>query len=155
VRTTLFIVYGIFLSFVVGYAVFASVTFDGAITHSYEKGMEYPQKIARLKTLGWQFKLGKDQFQSKKPESLDLWLTTGNGKPVAGAKVSMEVTRPASPDTLPEIPAKEVEKGHYKGVVTLPEYGHWLVRVWIDHLGEQIEYEFRIYANEGESSRGA
>jgi hypothetical protein len=153
VKRTLFIVYAIFFSFVVGYAVFASVTFDGAITHSYEKGMEYPQKIARLKTLGWQFKVGNDRLQSGKSQPLDLWLTTDKGQPVAGARVSMQVTRPASPDTLPTILANEEEKGHYKGVVTLPGYGHWLVKVSIDHFEEQIEYEFRIYASQGEFSR--
>lgn len=153
-KVTLFIVYGIFFSFVVGYAVFATVTFDGDINHSFEKGMEYPEKLARLETLGWQVKLENDQVFSGKPGPLDLWLTAGNGEPVTGAKVSMEVTRPASPDTLPKIQASEEEDGHYKGLVTLPGYGHWLVKVSVDHLEDQIEYEFRIYANQGELSRG-
>jgi hypothetical protein len=68
----LFCIYGIFLSFVIGYAVFATKTFDGAIEHSYEKGMAYPLKLAQMQELNWLFQAGEHQFKTGEKTLLDL-----------------------------------------------------------------------------------
>ena len=146
-KKLLIIIYGIFLAFVIGYSVFASMTFDGAIKGSYEKGVKYPQELIRLKKLGWRFTPSPVEFQAGKTGLLDLFVLNGNGAPLTGATVVMVISRPAGPETLPVIKAVEQEKGHYAATVNLPDYGHWLVDAQIFFDGQPVGYEFRIYAN--------
>lgn len=148
-KVTLFCIYGIFLSFVIGYAVFATVTFDGAIEHSYEKGMAYPQKLAQLQELDWRFQPGEHQFKIGEKALLELWILDKNNHPVHDASVQFEVNRPASQETMPTQMAKEMEPGHYVTPIQVPQFGHWLVKAVVVHDQIQVEHEFRIYVNKG------
>ena len=100
--------------FVISYGVFATVTFDGAIEHSYEKGMAYPQKLAKLQELNWQFQPGGHQFRTGEKALLELWIKDRNKNPVHDASVQFEVNRPASRERMPMQTAKEMEPGHYE-----------------------------------------
>ena len=143
----LYLIYGTFLVFVIGYSIFASVTFDGAIEGSYEKGEHYPQDLARLRKLGWQFIPGQEALQAGQNGLLDLLILDRNGSPLTGASVTMEVSRPAGPQTLPAQQATERKRGHYTINVNLPGYGYWLVDARITSDGRPVEHEFRIFAN--------
>lgn len=147
-KQVLFLIYGIFLTFVIGYSIFASVTFDGAIKGSYEKGQQYPQELARLHRLGWQFISGQEELQAGKTGPLDLLIVDRNGSPLTGASVTMEISRPAGPQTLPAQNAAEQQSGHYTATVNLPGYGHWLVNAQITMDGQPVGHEFRIFAKE-------
>jgi nitrogen fixation protein FixH len=147
-KLVLYLVYATFLAFVIGYSIFASVTFDGAIKGSYEKGEQYPQDLARLHRLGWQFIPGSEALRAGKTGLLDLLILDRNGSPLTGASVSMEISRPAGPQTLPTQKAAEQQKGHYTASVNLPGYGHWLVNARIALDGPPVEHEFRIFANQ-------
>ncbi len=146
-KQALYLIYGTFLAFVIGYSVFASVTFDGAIEGYYEKGEQYPQDLARLHRLGWQFIPGREELQAGKTGRLDLLILDRNGSPLPGASVTMEISRPAGPQTLPAQQAAEQQNGHYSISVSLPGYGHWLVNARITSDGQSVEHEFRIFAN--------
>jgi nitrogen fixation protein FixH len=147
-KLVLYLIYGTFLTFVVGYSIFASVTFDGAIKGSYEKGEQYPQNLARLQRLGWQFIPGSEALRAGKSGQLDLLILDGKGAPLTGASVTMEISRPAGPQTLPAQKAAEQQSGHYSASVNLPGYGHWLVTAQITLDGQPVEHEFRIFANQ-------
>jgi nitrogen fixation protein FixH len=148
-KVTLFCIYGIFLCFVIGYAVFASVTFDGAIEHSYEKGMAYPQKLAKLKELNWQFQPGKHQFRIGEEALLELWIRDKENNPVHDASVQFEVNRPASQEAMPTQKAKEMEPGHYVTPIQVRRFGHWQVKAVVIQDQVEVEHEFRIYVNKG------
>jgi nitrogen fixation protein FixH len=148
-KVTLFCIYGIFLSFVIGYAVFATVTFDGAIDHSYEKGMAYPQKLAKLQELNWQFQPGEHQFRTGEEGHLELWIRDKYNNPVHDVSVQFEVNRPASQESIPTQTAREMEPGHYITSIQVPRLGHWLVKAIVVHDQVQVEHEFRIYVNKG------
>ena len=146
---TLFCIYGIFLLFVIGYSVFATVTFDGAIDHSYAKGMAYPQELAKLQELNWRFQPGEHRFRTGGKTLLELWIRDKSNSPVHDASVQFEVSRPASQETMPTQTAKEMEPGHYVTPIQVPQFGHWLVKVIVVRDQVHIEHEFRIYVNKG------
>jgi nitrogen fixation protein FixH len=148
-KVALFCIYGIFLSFVIGYAVFATKTFDGAIEHSYEKGMAYPQKLAQLQELNWQFQPGEHQFKTGEKTLLELGIRDKHNKPITNAAVQFEVQRPASRETVPTQTAKEMKPGHYATTIQMPRFGHWLVTAIVVQGQVQVAHEFRIYVNEG------
>jgi len=155
VKKILYTIYTLFFSFVIGYSVFAAKTFDGAVKHSYEKGMEYPRKVARLKELGWQFEGGGERMVSGTPVDLTLAVVDREGRPVSGLDVVMEVSRPATPEALAPLAAREKEPGHYVADVTLPAYGHWQVVTRIHSQQEDFTHTFKIYAEKGEKENGA
>jgi nitrogen fixation protein FixH len=148
-KAALFFIYGIFLIFVIGYSVYATVTFDGAIEHSYEKGMAYPQKIATLQELNWRFQPGGHQFRTGEKSLLEIWITDKNNEPVHSATVRFEVNRPAGPEAMPIQTAREMEPGRYVSSVQLPQFGHWRVRAIVVRDQVQVEHEFQIYVNKG------
>lgn len=144
-KVALFCIYGIFLCFVIGYGVFATVTFDGAIEHSYEKGMAYPQKLAKLQELNWRFQPGEHQFRTGEKALLELWIRDKDNNPVHDASVQFEVNRPASRAAIPTQQAKEMEPGRYVTPIQVPRLGHWLVKAIVVQDELQVEHEFRIY----------
>ena len=154
-KKILYVIYTLFFSFVIGYSVFAAKTFDGAVKHSYEKGLEYPHKIARLKELGWHFQGSGDKLVSGSPAALILAVVDDKGHPVTGLEVRMEVSRPASREALEPLQAREKEPGHYVADVTLPAYGHWQVVSRIESQQDDFTHTFRIYAQKGAKENGA
>lgn len=144
-KAILFCTYGLFLSFVIGYSVFATVTFDGDIRHSYEKGMAYPQKLAKLQELNWRFQPGEHQFRTGEKALLELSISDKKNNPVCDACVQFKVTRPAGRETIPTQPAKEMEPGHYGTPIQVPQFGHWLVKAVVVQDQVEVEHEFRIY----------
>lgn len=148
-KVTLFCIYGIFLCFVIGYGAFATVTFDGAIEHSYEKAMAYPQKLAKLQELNWRFQPGQYQFRAGEKALLALWIRDKENNPVHDACVRFEVKRPASRETMPTQTAKEMEPGRYVTPIQAPQFGHWLVTAVVVQGQVEVEHEFRIYVNKG------
>ncbi|MCK5194602.1 MAG: FixH family protein [Desulfobulbaceae bacterium] len=154
-KKILVVIYVIFIGFVAGYSVFATKTFDGAVKHSYRKGMEYPVKLARLKELGWHFQSGPGKVVTGIPVELMLAITDNNGKPVQNMSVTFEVSRPAGPDCLRPMNAQEHEAGRYMAEMTIPQYGHWQIIANIHFNKEEFNHTFRIYAEKGESDNEA
>lgn len=144
-KAILFCTYGIFLSFVIGYSVYATVTFDGDIEHSYEKGMAYPEKLATLKELNWRFQAGERQFRAGENVLLGLWISDKENNPVCDACVQFEVTCPAGREMMPTQQAREMEPGHYGASIQVPKFGHWLVKAVVVRDQVEVEHEFRIY----------
>jgi nitrogen fixation protein FixH len=148
-KAVLYFTYGIFLCFVIGYAVFASVTFDGAIEHSYEKGMAYPRKLAKLQELKWRFQPGEHHFCTGEKALLELWIRDKENNPVHDASVQFEVNRPASREALPTQMARETEPGHYVTPIQVQRFGHWQVKAVVVQDQVEVEHEFRIYVGKG------
>ncbi len=123
--------------------------------HSYEKGLEYPHKLARLKELGWHFKGGYGKLTSGSPVDLALDVVDNNGVPVSGLQVIMEISRPASAEALKPATAAEKKAGRYVADVTFPAFGHWQVVSHIHYQQEDFTHTFRIYAEKGEKGNGA
>lgn len=154
-KIILYITYTLFFSFVIGYWVFASKTFDGAVKHSYTEGLEYPRKLARLKELGWRFETGTGKVSTGVPVELALGIRDKNGRPVSGLAVTMEVSRPASIEALEPATARELTAGRYVAPVIIPAYGHWQVVSRIQYQQENFTHTFRIYAEKGGKENGA
>ena len=146
-KKILYCVYGVFFTFIIWHVMYAADGFDGAVKNSFDKGMDYPVKIAKMKELGLVFEGSPKQVVVGQPVDLVLDITEHAHKPVSGAKVSMEVTRPASLDSAAEsTPAMEAGAGKYQMNCTIPNYGHWLVTAIITIDDEEFIHEFRIYA---------
>lgn len=148
-KKLLIFVYCTFLLFLVGSAVYASKTFDGAIANSYKKGMEYPKDMARLKEKGWSFAVLNPQIKAGAPAEIGLLITDKTGQPVTGAHVELEISRLTMPETLPVQEALEGEGGRYAASVQLPVYGHWQVQARVSLAGDTVQHLFKIYADEG------
>ena len=148
-KKILFCVYGLFLTFVIGYIVYANMTFDGAIAHSYKKGMAYPQKLAQLHKLGWRFQPGEHPFRTGEKDLLELWIRDKHNNPVHNAAVQFMIYRPASLETMPTQTAEEKAPGHYVALIQVPQYGNWLVKATVVQGRIHVEHEFPIYVDKG------
>jgi hypothetical protein len=149
-KKLLFAVYLVFLTFLVGSAVFASRTFDGDIRNSFEKGMAYPLEKAKIKEKGWSFSINQKLFSVDRQSKLEILITDEYRSPIHGAKVSMEISRLTQPYTLPLQQAFEQETGHYITSVSLPSHGHWQVIAGIEIDDELVHHQFNIYAEESQ-----
>ncbi len=153
-KKLLFLIYGSFLCFIFWYGFVASKTFDGAVSHSFEKGMDYPRKVARLKELGWQFK-GMPRWVPRGSEvEVGLEITGPGGKPVTGASVSLDISRPASAEAIETGRVEETRPGHYVSSVVFPGHGLWLVTATIVSHDDEFTYEYKIYADDKGQTNG-
>lgn len=148
-KKILWTTYILFFFFIIYYGLVASRTFDGAVDKPYDKGMAYPAKMARLEELGWHFKADAGWVLAGRPGDFTLTVTGKDNAPVRGARVTLEISRPAGPETLPPVQAAEAEPGRYVAGFTVPEYGHWLFSVKIDKMEDEFDYEYKIYAAPG------
>jgi hypothetical protein len=147
-KKILIAIYTLFLLFLVGSAIFASKTFDGDVDNAYEKGMQYPVELEKIKKLGWHFSTPKNKIIMGLPGNIELLISDNDKKPVSGAQVSMELSLLTKPDTLPIKRAKESSPGSYIVSASLPYHGHWQVDAIILYNGEKILHRFKIYIEE-------
>ena len=146
-KKILYCVYGVFFTFIIWHVMFAAKGFDGAVKNSFEKGMDYPRKMAKKKELGLVFTGSPKQVVIGEPVDLVLDISKYEAEPVTGATVTMEVARPASQESAAETTAAaEGSAGRYQMSCTIPNYGHWLVTAKITIDDEEFIHEFRIYA---------
>ena len=152
-KKILLLIYGAFFCFIFWYGFVASKTFDGAVTHSFEKGMEYPRKMARLKELGWRFTGTPRWAPTGQQIEVGLEITGPDGKPVTGAAVSLDISRPASPETMEIGEVREKVPGHYTSTVIFRKHGQWLVTATIASKNDEFTYEYKLYAdNKGQTN---
>lgn len=151
-KKILWTTYILFFLFVIYYGGVASRTFDGAVDKPYDKGMAYPAKTARLKELGWRFQVDAGRVTAGRPGDFTLTITGKNNAPVQGARVTLEISRPAGPETLLPVQAAETQAGRYVANFTVPELGHWLLTVRINRMEDEFDYEYKIYAASGEKN---
>ncbi|GHF19555.1 hypothetical protein GCM10017044_12820 [Kordiimonas sediminis] len=113
-------------------AYFALGTFSGVVTDdAYSKGRDYNQTLEAAKEqakLGWQA-----QFQatslSESEYALSVTLADKDGVPLDDLTVSLELRRPARQDLDQTVSLARVGAGEYRGVVSLPLQGRWLVHI--------------------------
>ena len=145
-KKILYCVYGVFFTFIVWHVMFAAKGFDGAVNNSFDKGMDYPRQMAKIRELGLTFEGTPKQIIVGKAAELKLRITSHGENPVTGADVTMEVARPASREQVSVSPVIEQDAGLYATGLTVTGYGHWLVTAKIIMGDEKFTHEFRIYA---------
>ena len=149
-KNILLAAYLLFLTFLIGSAIFASKTFDGDIRNSYEKGMAYPVEKSKIKEKGWSFSVKEKIFPTNQKSTLELLITSNNDTPVTGASVTMKISRLTQPYTLPLVQAEEQDAGHYIASVNLPYHGHWQANAAIEVNEDLVHHQFKFYAKEGQ-----
>ena len=105
----------------------ASISYTGVVTdQSYEKGLQYNQTIAKAES---QARLGWDAAITKNGSGVQLVLVNRDKKPLAGAMVSLWLTRPVHGGIDQKLEMKETQTGIYYAPVALPEKGLWEARI--------------------------
>ena len=148
-KKILWTTYILFFFFVIYYGLVASRTFDGEVDKPYDKGMAYPAKMARLQELGWRFQADAGGVVAGRGGDFALTITDKNNTPVQGARVALDISRPAGPEALPSVQAAEAEPGRYVARFTVPAHGHWLFTIRINKMEDEFDYEYKIYAAPG------
>lgn len=146
-KKILYCVYTVFFTFIVWHVMFAINGFDGAVKNSFTKGMDYPKQLEKKRELGLEFSGLPQQVVVGKPFDLVLNITGLAEKPVRGAEVVFDVSRPASQQRAAHSAAREEQAGQYLMHMTVPEYGHWMATAKIVIGEEKFTHEFRIYAD--------
>lgn len=147
-KKTLIIIYCLFISFLIGTAMFAYRTFDGDIDNAYAKGMQYLKDQMTIKELGWQFANIPHPLRQGHPGQIELFISDKNGLPIQGAVVTMEVSRSTKLATILAPQVTESKAGQHLATITSPFYGNCQVDTRIIAQGKSIPYNFKIYVEE-------
>jgi nitrogen fixation protein FixH len=127
-----FAVNGVFVYLAVG-------SNPGIVTEEpYEKGLAFNktlEKAERQAALGW----SGDIAASEVDGDLIFSLKDKAGKPVAGASVRAEFTRPAQGGVDFSLTLAEGKKGTYQAAIHAPLKGAWTVRVFAEKEGSAFE----------------
>lgn len=133
-----FLVNGIFTWFAVS-------TFNGVVTEgSYRKGLQYDEQLAAeaaQERLGWsaELQLAGDG------RALRFTVTDGDGRPVAGRLVRLQIGRPATDRFDRTLRLSETAPGIYMGDVTWPGAGNWLAYLEVlEGYGDAAQVVYRM-----------
>jgi nitrogen fixation protein FixH len=123
-----------------------STSQDGLVTENYyQKGISYNDVIQSRKRqaeLGWTFAMTAPEKAGINP--LEIRLTDGDGKPLAGKQVEAELRRPAQKGYDLTFALKEVSPGIYRADVTLPLAGYWDLKTQVRDAQEHATFESRF-----------
>ncbi len=112
-------------------------TMPGVVTeHAYEQGLAYNKTLAAEKKqekLGWH---GKATLEGG---VLAFTLSDKAGKPISGASVRAEITRPVAAGHDQKAVLQEATGGLYQAKIELPLRGLWNVRIFSEWQGRKFQ----------------
>ncbi|UYN94615.1 MAG: FixH family protein [Enhydrobacter sp.] len=141
--------------FVAGFAVvvavnavmvwFAVGSFSGLYAHKpRDRGLHYNQVVAEQRArdaLGWRI----DSRWHPETGRLEVVATAADGVPLAGARVSVELVRPAEKRPPLGIAMSAVGIGRYAGYVDLPARGNWDLDIVVEFDGKRYAVTRRMF----------
>ena len=143
------------LTFIAGFAVVIAVnglmmwlaidSFSGLYSdHARDHGVTYNRVIAEQKArdgLGWKV------ATSWQPESqrLGISLATADGSPLAGARVSVELVRPAEKHAPLDVDLTDLGNGRFGARIELPLRGSWDLDIAVEAKGQHFAVTKRVF----------
>lgn len=143
------------LTFIAGFAVVIAVngimmwqaitSFSGLYSdHARDHGVTYNRVIAEQKArdgLGWKV------ATSWQPESqrLGLSLANADGSPLAGARVSVELVRPAEKRAPIDVDLTNLGDGRFGARIDLPMRGSWDLDIAVESNGQHYAVTKRVF----------
>lgn len=141
--------------FVAGFAVvvavnaimvwFAVGSFSGLYAQkARDRGLRYNEIVAEQKVrdaLGWRV----EPTWRAETSRLELTVTGASGEPLTGARVSVELVRPAEKRPPLGVAMGALGDGRFAGYVDLPARGNWDVDIVIDYDGRHFAVTRRMF----------
>ena len=143
------------LTFIAGFAVvivvngvmmwLAIASFSGLYSdHARDHGVTYNRVIAEQKardSLGWKV------ATSWQPESqrLGVSLANADGSPLAGARVSVELVRPAEKHAPIDVDLTDLGDGRFGARIDLPMHGSWDLDIAVESHGQHFAVTKRVF----------
>eukprot|EP01036_Dinobryon_divergens_P060641 gene60640-biopygen50474 len=141
--------------FVLGFAIvfavngtmiwFAVGSFSGLYTPKpRDRGLHYNDVVAAQQardTLGWRVVT----LWHPQSDRLELTLSDRSGAPLAGARVMVELVRPAEKRPPLGVAMAAVDAGRHEGHVALPARGNWDVDIVVERDGERFAQTQRMF----------
>lgn len=141
--------------FVLGFAIviavngtmiwFAVGSFSGLYTPTpRDRGLHYNDIVAAQQArdaLGWRVAI----LWRAESDRLEFTLSDRDGAPLAGARIAVELVRPAEKRRPLAITTTEVEAGRHAGYVTLPARGNWDVDILVERDGHRFAQTQRMF----------
>ena len=143
------------LTFIAGFAIVIAVngimmwlaidSFSGLYSnHARDHGVAYNRVIAEQKArdgLGWKV------ATSWQPESqrLGLSLANADGSPLAGARVSGELVRPAEKRAPVDVHLTNLGDGQFGARIDLPMRGSWDLDIAVESNGQHYAVTKRVF----------
>lgn len=130
-----------FLTFIIVDAIFAYISIKTnpgvAVEQAYEKGLNYNQTLEEAEEqskLGWNVEL---QYLAQKSQ-ISLNLTDKNNKPITGAKISFNLSRPLQAGFESSLQANQAGAGLYLAEAKFPMKGNWQVDAIVEVSGKKF-----------------
>ncbi|MBI3196883.1 MAG: FixH family protein [Rhodospirillales bacterium] len=124
---------------------FAVGSFSGLYTPKpRERGLHYNAVVAEQKvrdTLGWRI----DTTWRAETGRLELAVSDAAGQPLAGARVSAELVRPAEKRPPVGVTLAMTDPGKFAGFIELPVRGNWDLDVIIERDGNRFAQTRRVF----------
>jgi len=141
--------------FVAGFAVvvavnatmtwFAVGSFSGLYTPKpRDRGLHYNELVAAQQSrdaLGWRI----DATWRPDGDRLEVATYDRDGTPLTGARVAVELVRPAEKRPPLGVVLSVVDMGRYSGHVTLPARGNWDLDIVVERGGERFAQTRRMF----------
>ncbi len=141
--------------FVAGFAIVVAVnatmtwlavgSFSGLYTPKpRDRGLHYNELVAAQQSrdaLGWRI----DATWRPDGDRLEVATFDRDGKPLAGARVAVELVRPAEKRPPLGVAMNAVDMGRYAGYVTLPARGNWEIDIVVERGGERFAQTRRMF----------
>ena len=118
---------------------------ETVVEHPYEEGLHHDADRASRAALGLAVAVEDDRPAAGKPP-LTFRLTDRQGRVVAGAKVTVEVSRPDTSHGELRADARETAPGRYAADLAFPAAGAWDVRFDVRRGEDRVRLEKRITA---------
>jgi nitrogen fixation protein FixH len=118
---------------------------ETVVEHPYEEGLHHDADRASRAALGLAVAVEDDGPAAGKPP-LAFRLTDRQGRVVAGAKVTVEVSRPDTSHGELRADARETAPGRYAADIAFPAAGAWDVRFDVRRGEDRVRLEKRITA---------
>ncbi len=141
--------------FVLGFAIvvavngvmiwFAVGSFSGLYTPKpRDRGLRYNDVVAAQQardTLGWRIEAN----WRPRSDRLELVLTDRTGAPLDGARVTVELVRPAEKRPPLGVTMAAVDAGRHAGYAALPARGNWDLDIVVERDGQRFAQTRRMF----------
>lgn len=124
---------------------FAVGSFSGLYTPKpRDRGLHYNEVVAEQRTrdaLGWRI----DATWRPESDRLELALFDADGRALGGARVTVELVRPAEKRPPLGVAMAVVDEGRHAGYVALPARGNWDVDIAVERGGHRFAQTRRMF----------
>ena len=123
----------------------AVASFSGLYSdHARDHGINYNAIVADQRArdaLGWKV------ATSWQPDvqRMQLSLAQADGRPLTGARVSLELVRPAEKRALIDVSLTDLGDGQFAAQIDLPVRGNWDLDITVDANGEHFAVTRRVF----------